>query len=159
DILQSLGDLLHKNAELIQACRPRTPFNRCGYLLHDVVTPDHLDLARLLVGSEGTLAVFTEAILRTIPLPAGRGVVLLGLASLDASLGATVRAMPTGPAACELSDRRLLSLVRGGTDVMPLIPAGAEAVLLVEYEADSPIAAREKVTELIDRLQGADRLA
>ena len=44
--------------------------------------------AALLVGSEGTLALFTEATLRTIPLPAGRAVVLLGFASVEAALRA-----------------------------------------------------------------------
>ncbi len=53
------------------ATSSRTPYNRCGYLLHDVLRGDSLNLARLLVGSEGTLAFFTEAT-RTIPLPGGR---------------------------------------------------------------------------------------
>ena len=47
--------------------------------------------------------------------------------------------LPSGPAACELIDRRLLRLARGSdADVAALDPAAAEAVLLVEYEADSP---------------------
>ena len=63
---------------------PRVPLNRCGYLVHDVLLSRDLDLARLLVGSEGTLALFTEATLRTIPLPGGRAVVLL--TDLDATV-------------------------------------------------------------------------
>src|SRR5262249_50548523 len=56
DIVSPVGLLLEQHAELIRTCRPRTPFNRCGYLLHDVVRDDVLDLPRLLTGSEGTLA-------------------------------------------------------------------------------------------------------
>src|SRR5919198_203046 len=88
DIVSSVVTLLEQNAALIQDGRPKTPFNRCGYLLHDVLGPKHLDLARLLVGSEGTLALFTEATLRTIPLPGGRALVLLGFDSLDTALRA-----------------------------------------------------------------------
>src|SRR5262249_60866979 len=55
DIVTSLATLLEQNAALITAHRPRTRFNHCGYLLHDVLTEDQIDLARLLVGSEGTL--------------------------------------------------------------------------------------------------------
>ncbi len=73
DIVSSVVTLLEQHAGTIAACRPRTRFNRCGYLLHDVLDAEQLDLARLLVGSEGTLALFTEATLRTIPLPGGRG--------------------------------------------------------------------------------------
>src|SRR5207237_7097362 len=71
DVTASAITLLQQNAELIRACQPRTPFNRCGYLLHDVLDGDRLGLHRLLVGSEGTLGLFTQATLRTLPLPGG----------------------------------------------------------------------------------------
>src|SRR4029077_3925264 len=120
-----------QHADVVRDCRPRTPFNRCGYLLHDVLSDGELDLARLLVGSEGTLALFTEATLRTIPLPGGRALVLLAFPRLDTALKASQLALPTGPAACELIDRRLLILVRGGdAEAASLVPLAAEAVLL-----------------------------
>jgi FAD/FMN-containing dehydrogenase/Fe-S oxidoreductase len=159
DIVSATVTLLEAKAGLIQNCRPRTPFNRCGYLLHDVLEGDTLDLARLLVGSEGTLGVFTEATLRTVPLAGGRAVVLAAFATLDAALRASQAALPARPAACELLDRRLLHLARG---VSPddLVPAGAEAVLLVEYEADTPAQARDAARDLADGLLcGAPRLA
>ncbi|MBM4071408.1 MAG: FAD-binding protein [Planctomycetes bacterium] len=150
DILSALGLLLEQNAGLIREQRPRTPFNRCGYLLHDVLHESALDMPRLLVGSEGTLALFTEAVLRTLPLPGGRAMVLLGFASLEGALQAVHLTLPTGPAACELIDRRLLSLARGAEsgNVAALIPAAVEAVLLVEYEADSKNAAGAAAKEL-----------
>src|SRR5204862_6711203 len=128
DVVFSVATLLEQNAELIRTCRPRTPFNRCGYRLDGVLAQDRVDLPRLLVGSEGTLALFTEATLRTVPLPAGRAVALLGFASLDHALRAAQLAQATGPAACELLDRRLLSLARGGdaSRAATLIPAAVE---------------------------------
>src|SRR5262249_55433129 len=147
-------------AELIRTCRPRTPFNRCGYLLHDVLDDESLDLARLLVGSEGTLGLFTEATLRTVPLPGGRALVLLAFDSVDAALRATGTARKTGPSACELVDRRLLRLARGNdTDLAALVPAAAEAVLLIEYEGDTPAAAARAAADLAERLYRFDRLA
>ena len=104
--------LLERHAEVIVAERPRTPFNRCGYLLHNVLTADTLDYPRLLAGTEGTLALFTEVTLRTEPLPGGRGVALFACADLHAALQAIARVLPRRPAACELLDGRLLSLVR-----------------------------------------------
>ena len=161
DIINALAFLLEENAELIRTRRPRTPFNRCGYLLHDVLGNSGLDMARLLVGSEGTLALFTEATLRTIPLPGGRAMVLLGFVSLEAALRGVERTLPTAPAACELIDRRLLSLARGNeaAQVAALVSPAAEAVLLVEYEADTPGDARAAADRLADLLACADKPA
>jgi FAD/FMN-containing dehydrogenase/Fe-S oxidoreductase len=160
DIVSSLGTLLSQNAELIASQPLRTPFDRCGYGVRGVLGPDALDLARLLVGSEGTLALFTEATLRTIPLAGGRAAALLGFGSLDAALRAALLSLPTGPAACELLDRRLLRLSRGAEPgVDALVPAAAEAALLVEYEADTPEEARATAADLAAMLQRGERLA
>ncbi len=160
DIISSVVTLLEQHAETIRTCRPRTRFHRCGYLLHDVLDAESLDLARLLIGSEGTLALFTEATLRTLPLPGGRAAVLLGFARLDAALRAAQLTSSTGPAACDLIDHRLLSLARGShSSVAALVPAAAEAVLLVEYEADTPAEAARLAHDLANRLQRYERLA
>ena len=161
DIVGAAAVLLEQNADLIHSCQPRTRFNRCGYLLDGVLEGDRLNLPRLLTGSEGTLALVSEATLRTLPLPGGRSVVLLGFASVDAALRAVQRALPTGPAACDLLDRRLLSLARGSAaaDVAALVPAAAEAVLLVEYEFDTYREARDAALGLAEQLQRHDRLA
>jgi FAD/FMN-containing dehydrogenase/Fe-S oxidoreductase len=160
DIVSATATLLDQNQNLIRECRPLTPFNRCGYLLDSVLKSDHLDLPRLLVGSEGTLALFTEATLQTIPVPLGRALVLLGFDSLETALWAAPRALSTGAIACDMLDRRLLTLARGGDAGMAaLIPAAAEAILLVEYESDSPTEARAAALELAQHLHRSERLA
>lgn len=152
-------NLLEQNAELIEHCRPRTRFNRCGYLLHDVLSADHVDLARLLVGSEGTLGVFTEATLRTIPLAADRSLVLLGFEGLEHAFRAVQLALPGGPAACDLIDRRLLSLARGSdSGAAAIVPPGVEVVLLIEYESEKDQGARKAAVDLTERMK-AERLA
>ncbi len=160
DLVSSVVTLLEQHAQTIKTCWPRTRFHRCGYLVHDVLDAESLDLARLLVGSEGTLALFTEATLRTIPLPGGRAVVLLGFARLDAALRAAQLASATGPAACDLIDHRLLRLARGShSAIADLVPASVESVLLVEYEADTPAEAIQLAHDLTNRLHRSERLA
>jgi FAD/FMN-containing dehydrogenase/Fe-S oxidoreductase len=159
DIVGTTVNLLEQNAGLIQACAPRVPLNRCGYLLQDVLRPRELDLARLLVGSEGTLALFSETTLRTIPLPGGRAVVLLAFARLDAALRAARLTLASEPTVCDILDRRLLRLARGEPAVADLVPEGAEAALLVEYEADDPFTAFTRASELATRLHRSERLA
>jgi FAD/FMN-containing dehydrogenase/Fe-S oxidoreductase len=158
-IHQAAISLLDRHAGLLTAERPRTPFNRCGYLLHDVLTADTLDYPRLLAGSEGTLALFTELSLRTLPLPGGRGVLLVACADLETALRAVERVLPRGPAACELLDRRLVSLVRAQHAAHArLVPAHAGAALVVELEADTQAEARRLTLDLADEL-ARDRLA
>jgi FAD/FMN-containing dehydrogenase/Fe-S oxidoreductase len=159
DIVSSVFTLLQENADLIRAERPGTKFNRCGYLLDDVLEGEHLNLARLLTGSEGTLALFTEVTLRTGPLPGGRALLLCGFGTLDAALSAARSALPSGPVACDLIDRRLLTLARGNAGVAALIPAATEAVLLVEYEAETPPAAKSLAQDALNRVRRGDARA
>ncbi|MCI0682596.1 MAG: FAD-binding protein [Gemmataceae bacterium] len=153
DLLTALGVLFEQNHDVLEQSKPRLVHDRCGYRLHGILRDQTLNVPRLLVGSEGTLAIFTEATLRTIPWPEGRALVLLGFESLDQALRAATPALATGPAACELLDRRLLSLARGGHagDIAALIDSAVEAVLLVEYETDSPEEAKRLALELAGR--------
>ncbi len=161
DIVSTLSFLLDEHAQLIRDQQPRTRFNRCGYLVDGVYSREALDLPKLLVGSEGTLCLFTEATLRTVAIPEAKVLVLLGFASLELALLGAQIAAATGPIACELMDRRLLSLARGNDagHVAALVPPEAEAILLVEYEADSSAQAHAAARTLVDELAHGERLA
>ena len=102
-------------------------------MLRGVVTDSHVSFPRLLIGSEGTLSVFTAATLRTATLPAHRCALLILFESVESAVLAVQTIAKQNPSACDLLDRRLLTLAR---DVDPrfgtLIPASAEAALIVE---------------------------
>jgi FAD/FMN-containing dehydrogenase/Fe-S oxidoreductase len=109
-----------------------------GYRLHRIEPTGEIDLLPLLVGSEGTLALMTEITLRTVPIPNHRGVVLLFFSKMTdaANVGSELRRLPIR--ACDLVDRRLLTLAREADPTYNgLIPTGAEAMLLVEAKSDS----------------------
>ncbi|MFO0863602.1 MAG: FAD-linked oxidase C-terminal domain-containing protein [Gemmataceae bacterium] len=160
DILLGLGLMLEANRELLDANRSKMRLDRVGYRLHDALQRGKLDAAKLLVGSEGTLALFVEAKLRTIPAPGGRAIVLIGFGSLDAALQATKLVLPFGPSACELIDRRLVSIARGSEDnAAVLIDASVEAVLLLEFEEDSQDFADAIAQRLVDRARRGDMQA
>ena len=156
DVLAATVDLLTRNAGLLHDFKPRMRFNRCGYILHDVLGPDTIDLCRLLVGSEGTLALFTEATLKTVPLPAARSAILFGFPGMESALRAAQQVLPSEPSACELIDHRLLTLARGrDAGVAALIAPGVEAVLLIEFESDSSAGARALVMEAMEQVHKA----
>jgi FAD/FMN-containing dehydrogenase/Fe-S oxidoreductase len=145
--------LLERHAAVITAEQPQVSIDRCGYRLHGTLTAESLDYPRLLSGSEGTLGLFTELTLRTLPLAGARGAVLFGCPDLDTALRAARMALPRRPAASELLDGRLLSLLRGrDPEHGRLIPAQAGAALLLEFEADSSAEARRQTLDFIDEL-------
>ncbi|QEL14473.1 FAD-binding oxidoreductase [Limnoglobus roseus] len=149
--LTAVATLLAENRELIRAHQPLAPFNRCGYLLPGVLTRGGVDLAKLLAGSEGTLAVVTRATLRTIPLAGGVCQFALGFTTLEAALraGPELRAA-TGIVACDVLDQRLLSLAK-----IALVPAAAGAVILGKIEADTEREAVEFGQQAVERVRAA----
>lgn len=145
---------------IIDERRPRSLVNRSGYHLHDLQTSDGIDLARLLVGSEGTLALVTEAVLGTVPLPRHVANVLLFFTSLDNAAAAAAELSTQPLRACDLMDRRHLSLAR---EMDPryefMIPPDAEAVLLVEREGATAEEARSAILEIVDLVANRLNLA
>lgn len=160
DMVSRLAELLSREAGLIERKQPRSLVNRCGYHLHGVLTKGSLDVARLLVGSEGTLALVTEATLATQPLARHRGLAVLLFDRVDNALRAAQEIVPMNPSACDLMDRRHLSLARE-TDSRydTLIPANTESLLLVEHEGDDPAEVRNRVQLITDRIRRRRRLA
>lgn len=148
--------LLAEHRELIQLTRPQTAFNRCGYILHDVLTPKGLDIATLLVGSEGTLAFTTEATLRTIPLALGTCQFVLGFATVEAATkaGLVLRTV-NEVVGCDLLDQRLIALSRSltATEGIGSIPPTIGAALIVAIEAESESHAIASGNAAVQRLQ------
>jgi FAD/FMN-containing dehydrogenase/Fe-S oxidoreductase len=153
-LVDSVAGLVKRHSRTIEERKPRSPVNCSGYRLDDVLTGNELNLAKLLVGSEGTLALITEATVTVEPLPLHRSSVLLLFESLDNAAHAALEISAGKPAACDLMDRRHLSLARD-TDVRYelLIPGEAEAVLLVEHHADSREELRRKLDETVELAQ------
>jgi FAD/FMN-containing dehydrogenase/Fe-S oxidoreductase len=153
-IARECWSLLIAGKDIIQKALPATPRNRCGYNIADVCHDKTIDLAHLVAGSEGTLAVFTKITLRTVPVPVAKGLLQLEFDSLDSMARAVPTIMETAPAACELMDQ---SLVNMAIDQLPqyrdILPAGAAAVLLVEQVGKTEAEVREKI-EATDRAVG-----
>ena len=160
DLVTRVAALLAEQADCIRQHQPKCPLDRCGYNLNGVLSEGRLDVARLLAGSEGTLALMTEALLATQGLPPHQGVALLLFDSLEKASRAVLEILPLRPTACDLMDRRQLSLARE-TEVRLdlLIPAETEAVLLVEMDGDDPVELRERLHQMTDDLWHQKRLA
>lgn len=155
-----VADLVHANAELIEQNKPRCDVNRCGYRLDDVLQDDVVDLAKLFVGSEGTLGLITEATLGTVELPRHRGVALLLFDRLENAANAANEVAKLGVTACDLMDRRLLRLAcESDVNYELLLPSGTEALLLVEKEGESPAEVRDGLNQVVHLVRRRRKLA
>jgi len=110
----------------------------------------------LLVGSEGTLALFTEIELRLEPTPAASASLLGEFRSLDGAVRAAAEARKLGAGACELLDRTFLEVATSGGAVLP-VAVGTEGVLLVKLEGESmrDVGSRARAIEQAFRRIGA----
>jgi anaerobic glycerol-3-phosphate dehydrogenase C subunit len=160
EIVRRLAELIDREKNTIKTHQPKSLVNRAGYHLDGVLADGQLDLARLLVGSEGTLALITQATLRTEPIPKHRGLVLMFFDKLEAAATAAQDAVELKLAACDLIDRRILRLAR---DLDPryatAIPRDAEAMLVVEQQASEQREVIECLQQVALRWQRKRRLA
>ena len=92
------------------------------------------DLTRLLVGSEGTLAVIVEATLKLTPLPKHTGGLTAEFADTEscAKAIAAIMAQPYTPSALEFLDNGALNLIRSRNK--NLLPENAKAYLMIEVD-------------------------
>jgi FAD/FMN-containing dehydrogenase/Fe-S oxidoreductase len=160
DIARRMGELVRREQRVIVAHRPRSVVNRFGYQVHDIIEGGRVDLAKVLTGSEGTLGLITQATVRTVPRPTSQGLALFFFDRLEAAALAANEAAALGVSACDLLDRRLLSLARDvDLRYAHVIPREAEAVLLVEVQGDSPDPVRDRLQQVVRALRWRTRLA
>ena len=103
-----------------------------GYGLADYARSG--DLVDVLIGSEGTLAIFAGVELALAEEPAATSSLLAAFESLDDAVRAAAAARAAGASACELLDRTFLDVASRGSRPLPVRP-GIDAVLLAEVEA------------------------
>jgi len=92
------------------------------------------DLTRLLIGSEGTLAIITEALLKLLPLPQNHQGIVATYASAQSAAEAIISVMRSQllPASLEFMDSKCLALLK--THHPGLVPENAAALLLLEVD-------------------------
>jgi glycolate oxidase len=130
----------------IQAVLPTGELTRLG--ARTVKSVAGYDLVSLLVGSEGTLGIITEATLRLIPLPQARGTLLAVFGEMAAAAGAVAATFQAGvlPSAIEFIDKECIRCVE---EYEPSgLPTDAGAVLVVEVDGG-----QAEVTHLAGRVE------
>jgi FAD/FMN-containing dehydrogenase/Fe-S oxidoreductase len=113
------------------------------------------NLSKLIVGSEGTLAVVTEAVLDLVPRPAARGLVMVHFDRMDDALVSLGEIMRCRPSAVELIDRMVLDLAAQNLEIarqLEFVHGKPDAILMVEFSGDTDAGIAEQADELEARL-------
>jgi glycolate oxidase len=113
-------------------------------------------LAQLFIGSEGTLGIVTEMVLKLIPLPQHRATAIVSFRTATDAASAVARLMGAGhlPAALELMDRGALDLVG---DLLPTgLGEGAGCVLLIEQDGGTPEQVQADIEDMVVVVDGID---
>lgn len=156
EIYTRLSELRDRYAELIREKFPRIPRRVSGYNLDELLPENGFNLARALVGSEGTCATVLSATLNLTASPPHR--VLTALAFDDPYLAADVvpRVLEFGPIGLEGFDGLLVDFMlrkRLAVDDVKLLPPGG-GFLLVEMGAWNAEEAQSKAEALEAAAQG-----
>jgi FAD/FMN-containing dehydrogenase/Fe-S oxidoreductase len=112
-----------------------------GYNLDEFVNPDApVNLAKIMVGSEGTLGVVLEAKLKLVPLPKAKAVMVIGFHDLLESLSASPVILKHKPSAVEVMDKAILDNTRQNANLdrirNTIIKGDPASTLCVEFYGD-----------------------
>ena len=152
EIYSSLRALAERYGPLIRSRYPPIPRRVSGYNLPDLLPENGFDVARALVGSEGTCAFLLEAKLRLVWSPPARVLVVLGYPDVFAAADAVPEILTYGPIGLEGFDDGLMNdMERSGLfpENRRLLPEG-RGWLLVEMGAATAAEALEAATRLRD---------
>jgi FAD/FMN-containing dehydrogenase/Fe-S oxidoreductase len=150
EIYARLAEFRDRHADAIRAGFPRIPRRVSGYNLDQLLPENGFNLARAMVGSEGTLGLTLKATVRLVPRAEKLALVVLGFEDVFIAADQTPWLMMSHPQALEGFDQKLADFARArGLASVSLLPAG-KAFLLVELGAQTEAEVRARAGEIIE---------
>ncbi|HYM73081.1 MAG TPA: FAD-linked oxidase C-terminal domain-containing protein [Stellaceae bacterium] len=157
-LARDMRALHRREADEIEARFPKLLRRVGGYNI-DMISDEGHNMAHLLVGSEGTLAFFTEIELDLQPIPPHRVLGICHFPTFYSAMAATQHIVKLGPAAVELVDRTMIELARDIAMFRPVVDrfvrGEPEAILLTEFagpDADDNLRRLRQLVELMGDL-------
>ncbi len=168
-LTEGVIDIVRRHDKLIRERFPKTLRRNAGYgldtMLKQFRSPgeplENMNLAKLLCGSEGTLALTLSAKLKLYPIPKHRALCVLAFASVDEAIECVPGLLKLDPSAVELLDDMIIQTAlanlehRAAVECLPKPSAGPlMAVLYVEFEASEPGVFEQKLSDIHERFPG-----
>lgn len=149
-----LHTLITANADAVRRRFPDIPRRVSGYNL-DSLLPEHgFDVAKALIGSEGTLVTVLRAELRLVPVPPAASLVVLGYPDIYTAAEAVPKILEHRPHQLEGVDERLMSFERTEgrhADALEKLPKGS-GWLMVSFVGEDQSRADARAHSMIEDL-------
>ena len=155
---KALKDIVDDQRGEIEDRYPKIMRRVSGYNLDELARETQpFNLAKLMVGAEGTLAVVTEAKVRVCPKPKALGVLVVHFHSIEEALAASTIILAHDVAAIEIIDRVIIELAKQNLEAQRLMSSfvvgDPDSFLTIEFFAENDDEAKEKVRRLHDELE------
>src|SRR5579884_1559479 len=155
EIYARLKALRDKYAALIRERFPNIPRRVSGYGLNELLPENGFNVARALVGTEGTCVLVLEATVKLVPNPPVRSLLVLGFPDIFHAADYVVEALKYDPIGCEgLDDEFLKDMEKKGMHdpTVKLMPDG-DGWLLIEFGGQSKEESDAKARALMEDLK------
>jgi FAD/FMN-containing dehydrogenase/Fe-S oxidoreductase len=151
-----VADVIGRYRQALTEERPAATKDSSGYHLWEVERSDGLlDLTPMVVGSEGTLGIVTQAALKLMPIVPARLSAIVYFRELSTVGEATQRILEHRPCMVEIMERQILELARKhNPSLSQHLPEGTEAILVVELEGQEEARLREEFSGMAEELLG-----
>jgi len=154
-IPKAVYDILNENKKLIATSAPNVNKNSSGYNVYDVINDDKFDLSKLIVGSEGTLGVITEAKLKLTRTTKSKGFALVSCSRLEDAGECVNKLMELSPSALDMIDDKLVELsLEANPHLREFIPSEAKYILFAEFFGESDEEVKAQLDEADASIQG-----
>lgn len=154
EIYAGLKEIRDEYAQLVRDKSPAIPRRVSGFNLDELLPEKGFNVARALVGSEGTCVTILEAELELVPSPPARVMVVLGYADVVTSADHVPEILAAGPIGLEGMDHKLLhemALKQMHPEARAMLPEGG-SWLFVEFGGENKAEARKKAFGLIKQV-------
>jgi len=156
EIVERVRAIAAREAGEIAARIPKVQRHVGGYAIQTVAPRGDFNAAKLLVGSEGTLAFFTAVDLVLQPIPKARALGVCHFPTFADAMRSTQALVALQPVAVELVDRTMIELSREIAAFAPIMAKYVRgepgSLLLVEFSGDDPAPLAAKLDELDDAM-------
>jgi len=150
-IYREIQRLAAQHKDEILARYPKIMRRVSGYNLDEFIKAQPFNLARILVGSEGTLGTVVEAKMRLVRKPKWTAMSVIHFHSDQAALECAQAVLATAPYAMESTDKMILNLARGNIEQsrkLGFVQGTPDSLLMVEYAGDTEEEVKEQVYKL-----------